>query len=432
MKIKFLIAIIVLVISNKDLEAQQKLTKKEVLNQVASNNLNLDIIDQEYNIALADYNQSSAMFLPDISASYTGIYTDSPLNVFGSKLNQAIVGQQDFNPVLLNDPDGYHDFSAKLELKQPILNFDKKYEREAAKVKLDAIKYQKVRAKEQLQFEAEKMYMQLQLTHKMVTVLEQAVKTAEVNRSNAVNFFDQGYIQKSDVLSADIRVNDVKNQLFVAKINVNNLSDGLKLLMNSRSQETIVPKDSLITEDLALPDSISHNRADIMAMNSVTQAYDNLKTSAKKTLLPRLNAFASYETHDKDVLAVDGGGYLLGMQLHWNIFDGNQRKAKIQRHQAQVNKTLLETQNTIDMANTELSHAIRMREEANEKLNLYALAVKQSEEYLRIKMDRFQQGLEKYADVLIAETSFSQKQLAYYQAIFELNYAQAYIKYLAN
>jgi outer membrane protein TolC len=51
---------------------------------------------------------------------------------------------------------------------------------------------------------------------------------------------------------------------------------------------------------------------------------------------------------------------------------------------------------------------------------------------LRIRTNRFEQGLEKTSDLLMAETQFAQKQLEYYQTIFEYNYAQAYLQFLTK
>ncbi len=66
------------------------------------------------------------------------------------------------------------------------------------------------------------------------------------------------------------------------------------------------------------------------------------------------------------------------------------------------------------------------------KLTLTTLALDQSEESLRIRTNRFKEGLEKTSDLLTAETQYSQKQLEYYQTIFEYNYAQAYLQFLTK
>ena len=73
-----------------------------------------------------------------------------------------------------------------------------------------------------------------------------------------------------------------------------------------------------------------------------------------------------------------------------------------------------------------------MLTDTENKLNLTQLALKQSKESLRIRTNRFKEGLEKTSDLLIAETQYAQKQLEYYQTIFEYNYAQAYLNFLTK
>jgi outer membrane protein TolC len=63
---------------------------------------------------------------------------------------------------------------------------------------------------------------------------------------------------------------------------------------------------------------------------------------------------------------------------------------------------------------------------ANDKINLTKQAIEQSKESLRIKMDRYAEGLEKTTDILNAETLLSNKEMDYIHALYE--YQQAYAK----
>ena len=65
-------------------------------------------------------------------------------------------------------------------------------------------------------------------------------------------------------------------------------------------------------------------------------------------------------------------------------------------------------------------------------ISLASLALEQSEEALRITTNRFQQGLEKTTELLFAETQFLEKEMAYYESVFNLNYAHAYLEFLSK
>ncbi|MFY8010312.1 MAG: TolC family protein, partial [Flavobacterium sp.] len=107
-------------------------SKSDLKQKLAEKNLQLQIARKNYQSAKADYQQSNALFLPNITASYTGMATTNPLMAFGSKLNQEILTQADFNPALLNDPKTTQNFATKIEIQQPLVNLDGIFGRQAA------------------------------------------------------------------------------------------------------------------------------------------------------------------------------------------------------------------------------------------------------------------------------------------------------------
>ena len=80
----------------------------------------------------------------------------------------------------------------------------------------------------------------------------------------------------------------------------------------------------------------------------------------------------------------------------------------------------------------ELNKAQRQITDAKAKVKFTNQAWEQSKEAYRIRKNRYDQGLEKSSDLLMAETLMSQKELEMQQAIFEHNTALEYFKFLAN
>ncbi|MEE9406921.1 MAG: TolC family protein [Polaribacter sp.] len=409
------------------------ISKIEVLSKVLENNTTIKISKEGFNAAKADYKQTNAVFLPNITASHTGISTTNPLMAFGSKLNQGILTQNDFNPTLLNNPTQTQNFATKIEIQQPIFNLDGFYQRKAAKSKMEAMSLQTERTTDYLSFEVEKAYMQLQLAYKGVLVLEKALITANENKKLAENSFNQGYLQRADVLNVEIRVTEVKNQLQTAKSNVQNASNYLSFLMNDKNDVIYKPTDSLAVVGFNIDDKIiSENRADIKAMQLASKAYEAMNKADKMAFLPRLNAFGSYEMYDNKLFQGSANGYLIGAQLSWDIFKGSKRFGKAQKSKAEFEKSKLEYNQYVSKSNLELNKVKRQLVDAKNRLDLTNLAVQQSKESLRIRKNRFKEGLEKTSDLLMAETQFAQKQLEYYQTIFEYNFTQTYLEFLTK
>jgi outer membrane protein TolC len=430
----FIIFFLSLTVSQLNLAQENTLvSKEEVLVKVLKNNASIKISDYETSIARGDYNQTNAFFLPNITVSHAAITTNNPLMAFGSKLNQEILTSADFNPDLLNNPSQIQDYITRVEINQPIINVDGIYQRKAANAKLMATKLKSNRTKDYVVLNVEKAYMNLQLAYKAVGVLEKAKKTALENKRLANNSFKQGYLQKADVLSVDVRVTEIDNQLQYAKSNILNVSNELSFLMNDNSLDIMKPSDSLtvITENISIS-KLSENRNDVKAMQQVSKAYEQKYKADKMSFLPRLNAFGSYELHDDEIFQGNANGYLLGAELRWNVLEGTKRFGKAKKSKAEFEKSKTQYQQYIDKSQVDLKKAYRMYQDTKNNLRLTTLALEHSKESLRIRSNRFKQGLERTTDLLITETQYVKKQLEYYTAVFQHNYALAYIKFLTN
>jgi outer membrane protein TolC len=410
-----------------------KISMEDVLARVQESNASIKVSEQEAKMAKYDYQFSSSIFLPQVSVSHTGITTTNPLMAFGSKLNQEILTQADFNPALLNDPDQIENFATKISVEQPLINMDGFYQRKAAKTTMEAKDLQAMRTRDYLNFEAQKAFGQLQLAHRAVQVLEKAYEAANANLNTAQNSYDQGLLQKADLLEVKVRVTEVENQLNSAKSNVKNASDYLAFLMNEQRNVVYEPTEELMPTDVGGPtEATLENRADVKAMDLVSEAYKANMRAENMTFLPRLNAFASYEMYDDQVFRADAKGYIIGASLSWDVFKGAQRFAKVGKSKTNYEKAKQEYEQYVAKSSMELQRTRRMVEDAHNRLQTSKLAMDQSEESLRIRTNRFKEGLEKTTDLLMAESMYAEKQLAYYQTIFEYNQAQSLLTFLTK
>lgn len=411
------------------------ISKNEIWQKASGKNLKIKIANQEFKSAQADYQQSNALFLPNINVSYTGISTTNPLMAFGSKLNQGILTPADFNPDLLNNPERIQNFATKIEVLQPLINIDGIYGRQAAKSKMEAYQLQTERNKEYLQLDVNKAFMQLQLTYKAVKVLEKANNTAKANLKLVENYFKQGMLQKTDVLNVQVRVNEIANQLQYAKSNVQNASDYLAFLFNDEQTNKIYKPVETLDNTIVIESTnakLSENRKDIQAMNKSTATYQKMMQSNKMNFLPRLNAFGTYEINDKYSFGMSKKGYLVGAQLSWNVFDGYKSNGKWEKSKADFQKASIETEQYKAQSQLELNKTNRQLIDAENKVNLSKLAYNQSQEAYRIRQNRFSQGLEKTTDLLQAETQMFQKELEHLQAVFEYNFTKEYLQFLTK
>lgn len=411
------------------------ISKKEILEKSAAANLQLKIAANNWQASKAEYQQSNATFLPNLTVSHTGISTTNPLMAFGSKLNQEILTASDFNPTLLNDPKKTQNFATKIEIQQPLVNMDGIYGRLAAKAKMEAMQLQSERTKEYIALEVSKAYMQLQLAYKAVKVVSKANQTAKANLKMVENYYKNGILPKTDLLNVQVRVNEVINQLAYAQSNVQNASDYISLLCNEEaSGKTWKPSEELENAILetSVNTSIPDTRKDFQALQKSSEAYEKMWQSSRFGFLPRLNAFGSYELYDSTLFGTSAKGYLVGAQIAWNVFDGYKTIGKMQKAKTDLEKSNFELEQYKKQSQLEFHKTNRQLKDAENKIHLAKLAYEQSQEAYRIRQNRFAQGLEKTSDLLLSEAQMAQKELEHLQAILEYNVTKEYLQFLTQ
>lgn len=409
------------------------LSLQEALDSALKNNKEIIMAGLDEESAHARFKQTDAMFLPQINLSYSAMSSNNPLNAFGFKLQQQSITQSDFNPDLLNNPSATQNFMTKAEWKQPILNMDMLYMRKAANRQSEVYAFRTKRAKEYLAFEVEKAYAQLQLAHQAQAVLAEAMETMNAIYTATHNRYEKGYLQKSDLLQAQVQVTSTESKLAEAKSNVQNASDYLSLLMGSKtgvvySVESIVRSTSAENTELNVPE----RRADFQAMQSAITAQDMMISSNKMSYLPKLNAFAEYLINDKEAFGFGSNAYLIGAQLSWSLFKGMSVQNRTTEQRIERNKMATQLSYQKEQSQLELNKTLRQLRDAKLALQQQELSVRHASEALRILQNRYQQGLVTTSDLLHTQTLLSQQKLLEAQAIFQFNTTNAYLQFLTS
>jgi outer membrane protein TolC len=395
----------------------------EAIREATVQNRSVQVAKTEEQIAVAGYRQTKAIFLPQLTASYTAMSTNNPLNAFGFKLQQQRLEASDFDPGRLNNPDAASNFMAKVSVRQPLFNLDMIHMRRAASRQTEAQRLKLSRTKEFVSWQVQQAYLQLSLAWEMKQVMQDALATALSARNYVKDRFDLGMVQQSDLLNAEVHLKAAETRLSEAKSNIENASDYLNLLMNKPTGITYRPDTVIVAgnelQDIATPSS----RADMLAMEAGIAAYDQMVAAG--------NAVADYQLHDDRAFGFYGNGYLAGVQLSWDLFKPDLH----QKNRATVlerDKLRLQLEDLKENAQSEIKKTNRQIKDASFKISQQREAVKQAEEALRITRNRYEQGLVSTTDLLSAQTQHSLQRLALAEAIFGYNSASYYLRFLTT
>lgn len=415
------------------LSAQTVLGLEEALRSAEANSRQLKIQDQAVALSRAERAGGSSAFLPRVSASYTGMYTDDPLNAFGFKLRHRTVSPLDFQPDLLNHPDALSDFNARLAIAQPVLNFDAFAGRAVLGSKAKAVEHQRAFAAEHLALTVRTGYYNLQYLHEAGKAVAGAVAAYEESLRNTENMMEQGLVKHADLLMVKVGLADMRIREIELRNALAELSDNLSWMMGRPTGTVYLPEGSLaLAPPMDSDGGLNMQREDLLAMNEGIEAQRKMLSMQRGALLPRVNAFGEYNLNSKEALDFEPSSYLVGIALSLSLFNGNETRSKIAQQKISIEKATQEMQLHVEQNSLQLLQLRRELTALQEKIALAALASEQAHESARIVEDRYNEGLEKTSDLLIAQSNGLEKQIGHLRAILAHNLARLQVEFLTT
>lgn len=415
-------------------QAQDYMSLPAALDRLATGNRQMRMAEFEKKKAQADMHQTDALFLPQVSAAYQGLVTNNPLNAFGFLLQQGGISQQSFDPERLNSPGITRNYAGSMEVKVPIVNVDLYYARKGAKMAKQAYGYKASYTAERMAFEVKRAYTALQFAYQSKAILDSTLTDVRQICQNVKHFRAQGLVQQSDVMNAEVQVNTVETALAKAANGIADASDGLRILLGTYSEEaTPYTVDALAAAAYAghSPANIA-NRGDIKAIQAGAEAAKMMERSAKTGFLPRLNAFGSYMFNDPSLFGFNKGGYLAGISLNWNLFDGNQQRSKSQKAKAEQRWQEENLKAYVEQSLSEIGRNERELEQLALEIQKQQASVAQAGEALRVTTNRHKEGLASTTDLLMSQAQYSRHRLEQAEAVMKYNIAVYYNELITN
>ncbi|CAM4132035.1 TolC family protein [Cytophagaceae bacterium 50C-KIRBA] len=412
--------------------AERPLSLQKALEQAILQNKQLGVAQLDVDLAKSKFKQTEAIWLPQVNFSYTGLFSDNPLNSFGFKLQQGSVQAADFNPTLLNKPGGNQNYLSQLSIQQPIFNMDMHFMRLAAEKQIDVYQNQKQRTHEGIKMQVTQAYLQLELMYEARKVVEETLYAMKNMLQFTQDRFNQGLMQKSDLLNAEVHVKAVESKLAETSSQISAISDQLSFMMNQETGVNYTIEKVVLTPTITKGTADLANRSDIKAMKEAEESLSLMLKSNAQSSLPRLNGFANYMFNDYKALGFNANSYLLGFNLSWDIFKGNQIKNKNATLNLEKQKLQEQIKIQINQASVDITKTSQQIADALYKITLGNKAVEQAEEAYKIIRNRYTQGLSNTTDVLMAQTQLSEQKMLLSKAVFEQKMAEAYLNFLTE
>lgn len=430
----FLMPVQLLAQSTSEEDYRLTLSLQEAMEIAMEKNFSIAQAEFDVDKTRAQYRQTNAVFLPQLSFEYNVLSTNDPLNVFGFKLKQEVISQQDFNPALLNNPDTYQNYSAKFEVRQPLFNPDMIMQRGAVKSQLNSANEQLQGTKSYIKYQVRNHYYSLILHTRQLEVIETALQTASEHRRQAQNFFEEGLLSREDFLATRVYELEMESRRINTENQLNNVQEEMALLLGLAGSVEIIPTEQLEgIEGTFIPSDITNirvNNAQTRALEQRVNAAERMSQSAKFSFLPKINLFGSYEYNDSDFASFGANSYMIGANLRWNIFSGYSQAGKVMEARADYRKAQSMQQSHLFEMENRVREAYRSLEHAEKELELTTESIEQSTEDVRIRTNRYREGMERTTDLLEAETKLAEAKLKNVMALYKYNMSIAALEML--
>ncbi|WP_430810479.1 MULTISPECIES: TolC family protein [unclassified Carboxylicivirga] len=406
---------------------------EDALDMASENNREIRKSLADVAAAKAGNQQANAAFLPAVEVSGAYSSSNDPLYAFGFKLQQQGITMADFDPALINDPGQTNHFATQVLIEQPLINVDAWMGKGAANNQLKATEQKTQYTREYVAFLVKQTYYALQLAQGRVAVMNKAYQATEAYLSMAEDNLEQGYLKEADVMAIRVRRHEQVAGVQEAENKVKSVKETLNFLMGRPIDLPLQITDSITQVSFSFDNATSVlNRADVVAMQYGLEAHKKMSKSDLMKFAPRLNAFGMYNMYDADLGGFDSDSYMVGLKLQWRLFNGGRNLGKYKQSKAHYNKAQIAYQDYVEKENMELSKAIRDIAVAESQLVSYKLAAQEAHESMRIRTNRYHQGMERTSDLLMAEAKAEESQLKYMNAIYHYNVAVFKYQMLAS
>jgi outer membrane protein TolC len=363
-------------------------------------------LDRAENLSAA----ARAERLPKIRVSETLTRGNNPVFVFGSLLEQARFGPQNFSLPALNNPDSTTNLRTELSTSLPLFDGMRTSARIAqSKIGNDQAVRQVELAEQRVRFEVVSNYFGLLVAETAVQVATEAMRMAESDVQRARDRLDAGLAVQSDLLAAQVQLAEFKQQRIQAEGNAATALAVLNVSMGepSDSQRSLTAqlqnKQFIVLHVEDIVERALRNRPDYRQAEAGIAFADRRVAERRSEYLPEVNVFASFGSSGRN-LTTGSADYAVGATASFSLLDRS-RPARV--GEALVEQRLAETERdrVANQIRVEVVRAYNRYRAAEEQVEVAETALSQAVEGVRIIQDRYEAGLSTITDVLRAETA---------------------------
>lgn len=421
---------------------------RQCVNQAMEQNPDMAIAQAQIKQAEAAVRQAEGNRLPRLNLSLNATYTNDALNAFGLKLGQRNATFGDFgagefdptNPNVLaiaphdlNHPDAVGNLNPRIELLVPVYNggMVTQYVKQA-QAYVRAAQAGDRMARQQLTKHVLMAYQGVHAARAYVQVAKEAIAAAEEYVRITERMHQQGMAVKSDVLSAQVNLEEVKLKLTEAQNAEATALDQLHMLLGKPLSEPLDVAEPVMPTLLAGdPDTLRAQALDnhfgLRALRAQTDAAGAAAEAARAGKRPQFNVMLRQDWNGEQT-GFDASSYTVAGVLSWTAFDGGSSQAAVDRAEQVRAEQAARLRQAGDGVAYQVGEARRRAIEAEDKAKARELVVDQAREAQRLVKKRYENGMATLIELLSAQAQLDKARADLVAARYEQAVQRADLK----
>ncbi|MDE2088646.1 MAG: TolC family protein [Gammaproteobacteria bacterium] len=380
--------------------------------------------------------QARGGLLPSLTGSFNATRSNDTLNVFGFKLAQRRATFNDFGagqfnpndlgiaPGNLNYPGAYNNYDTRLQLDVPIYNGGMSWGRVAeARAYLRAARRGDRAARQQLIFGVLQAYEGVRLARAYVGVAHEAERAAGSYVRTTQQLFNKGVVVKSDLLSAQVHLEDVRLQLQQAQDQQATALDQFHVLLGlpvtsgaDVGPEVTPPPSGQSLSEMQRQALVRNPQiATLRARLKATQAGINV---ARAGYLPHVNVMLRRDWN-KPTPGLGASSYTVAGVLSWELLDFGTRGGAVDEANARRLEAVARVRQAEDQLLVQIAKTWRAARAATRRVTAEKLAVQQAEEAQRLIALRYQGGVATLSELLSGQARLDKARAELVKARYE-------------
>ncbi len=384
--------------------AAEPWTLERAMEQARTNSPDARIAGHRIRAARAVLQQAHAGFMPHLQFNASYLQTDNPMLVLGSVLNHGEFGDW-FARGRLLDPDAEADnLNLNGVVRVPLYAGGQNQAiRRAAEAGSEAALQAAEAVRQVLAFEVARAFYTVHKSRAFIRATEAGVQAFESSLGIARKRYQTGTALKHEVLDVEVRLAQAREDAVRAR-NAHALA--LRALSNLLGIED---PDFTVAETCPMPvppgPAEKAVRPELIVAAWQTRMAEHEVRRALGGFLPRVEAYARYDYDDGWKLEGSGESYAAGVQLQWDLWDGDRTRGRVREARARLEAAREEERKLRLALELERQQAQLFWQEVEERLAVTDKAVAQAEESTQLTRARFEQGLALATQLIDAETA---------------------------